>query len=166
MVYNVKESGNKMKSNNETKWAACDSTVQAYRSNFLASQSFLLGVGALLLGKSTFLVFLVAGLALISIWYIWYRVITVRKRIADYYEFDIGDRFSITTTQYIKDRKMRKDIYKAITESWDRFIYLRNGKTKKEKFMTNRLTRLKMDIIIPTIMTIVWVSFIVNEIIN
>lgn len=157
---------NEFEPSNEAKWVASDSTVQAYRSNFLASQSFLLAVGAILLGKSALLVFLVAGLALLSIWYIWFRVITIRKRVADYYQFGIGDRFNITSTQYIKDKEKRRDVYNAITDSWDRSEHLPNGTTKKEKFKTNRLTRLKLDIFIPIIMTLVWVGFIINEFIN
>ncbi len=72
-----------------TAWSANEGLLQSYRSTFVASQSFLVTVGAILVtDKATsWLLALIAGLALFMIWCIWHRVVVSRFLRVDYYKY-------------------------------------------------------------------------------
>jgi len=153
--------------NDSEKWATYEANTQSYRSIFHSSQSFLLAVGALLLDKSDTLLFITCTIALFNIWYIWSRVIIIRTRIVDYHKFSLGDRFDKDgneTNDSIKDNKLDESVYardktirnkvneqvSGMGEIWNR----------KEKFKNMRLSRIKIDILIPATYTLVWLGFI------
>ena len=133
-----------------TKWSVNESLLQSYRSIFISSQSFLIAVGAIFFDKSTSLLFILAGISILMIWYIWFPTVVVRHRIADYYK-------------HIIDLPENK-IVKLCTDS----IYATN-KIEREKankiFNLQkgewRLTRIKIDLILPVLFTIIWVCIVV-----
>jgi hypothetical protein len=147
-------------------WSVYESNVQAYRGNFLSSQSLLLAVGAITLDKSIALTIFISIIALIQVWYIWVRTIYVRTRIVDYYKYNMnaifdssGNQRSSNTEQargldedtYLRNAGVRKEVHRTMTKLWGR----------PEKFRTLRLTRLKFDILIPISITLIWFAFMV-----
>ncbi len=137
----------------KSKWSTYESNVQAYRSNFIASISILLAVGALLIDFGIIYISSVCLLAVIQIWYVWNRVIISRIKIVDFYKFNldsyfdnkglyIGNSKNITDSNrlqeitYVKDVKIRKLVHSKMSEhpDWNR----------KAKFITMRPTRFKL----------------------
>ncbi len=56
---------------NENIWSVYEANLQSYRNIFVASQSIMLAVGAILLDKGKLLVLLVACIAIFQIIYIY-----------------------------------------------------------------------------------------------
>lgn len=152
----------------EEKWSTYEGNIQAYRSNFLASQSIMIAVGAMLLKESWFLVGIVTFIALLQMWYIWFRVIYVRCIICDYHKFAMYDKFNnqgnirknnndsmLQESVYVKSKKVRKKVNKNM----ERFYKY------STKFHNMRLTRIKIDIILPITMSIIWITFFVYSIV-
>jgi hypothetical protein len=126
----------------ETLWSVYEANVQSYRSSSLSSQSIMLAVGAMLIDKPLPIFIGIAIIALIQIWPIWFLLINARIKIADFYKFDMegktydGNRISLK--KYITDKNLRK--YFGIK--------------------TYRVTRFKLDILLPILITIVWLILI------
>ena len=146
-------------------WGVYESNVQAYRSNFLSSQSILLAVGAITYANSFILTTIIAVISVIQIWYIWFRVIYVRTQILDYHKYAMNTIFDkkgnirdertnpqnyLSEQTYIRDKSVRKEVYKNMTSIWGR----------QENFHTLRLTRIKFDILIPASMTLIWLVLV------
>lgn len=147
----------------ENKWATYEANVQSYRSNFLSSQSIMLAVGAITLQESYILTLIIAIIAIIQMWYIWFRVIYCRCIIVDYYKFLMYEHFDelgnirnensksyLSEYAYVKKRKIRKNVNYNM-----RYIYGRN-----KKFTNMRVTRIKIDVILPITMTAIWLAFV------
>jgi hypothetical protein len=158
-------------------WKTYDSNVQSYRSNLFSTQSILLAVVAIILDKATFLTMLTSVLipviGLIQMWVIWFPIIRKRIRIVDYYKYGMGKIFDnegnfllsgvqfdncLKEDVYANDRTIRHKVNRIITTRWGR-------KTKKgEKilpFGNFRMTRIKIDILIPVSFTLIWVFFFI-----
>ena len=139
-------------------WSINESLLQSYRSIFIASQSFLIAVGAILWGNKDFpffLFFLITVLALIIIWCLWFRVVLCRHKIVDYYKFQLGSKASkqkalkafaeCSEDEYIKKALKRKKINKLLgKKNW-------------------RRTRVKMDLLLPGIFTSIWLILIISK---
>lgn len=147
----------------ENKWSTYEANVQSYRSNFLSSQSIMLAVGAITLQESYILTLVIAIIALVQIWYIWFRVIYCRCVIVDYYKFSMYENFDesgnirtknskshLSEYAYIKKRKIRKKVNYNM-----KYIYERD-----KKFKNMRLTRIKINVILPITMTVIWFAFV------
>lgn len=148
-------------------WTLYDSIVQSYRSNFIASQSLMLAVGALFINENILLVLFVAFIAMFQMWYIWFRIIRVRTIIADFHKFNALYDFSniinahgaleietkepLTEYIYIKDRKIRKQANKNLSLCVE----------KPELKHNFRLTRIKLDIILPTTFSLIWIAIVI-----
>ena len=141
-------------------WSTYESNVQAYRSNFLSSQSILLAVGAIVLEQKSFLVFIIVFLlAIVQIWYIWVRAIIVRCCIVDFHKFNMSTLFDKDGNCVSNPSEpLREKDYATITRTRKK---VNDGMTKMmgEKFVNIRLTRFKFDILIPAMMTIIWCAF-------
>jgi hypothetical protein len=150
-------------------WATYESNIQGYRSNFLSSQSILLAVETIISGKNPILTAIIAAIGLFQLWYIWYRIISIRTRIADYFKYSMnlginklfdkeGNSLSSNTQYsdcldeniYATNAKVRRKVNKYISENWG----------KREKFRNIRTTRLKLDIILPVSITIIWIILV------
>ena len=125
-------------------WSVYEANVQAYRGSFNASQAILLAFGAIIYGKNTSLFAFIAILALAQIWYIWFRVIRSRILIVDYHKIFIDPKYrppehDIGESAYLNDEKARREFNKAANmhSNW-------------------RLSRIKMDILLPILYTVLW----------
>lgn len=135
---------------NLDKWAVNESLLQAYRSTFISSQSFLLAVGAILSGKSGVLLCLLGAVALLVVWFIWYPVVRARHLVVDYYKglanLPAGVTVQCTESEYVHDTVLRAAANKAFG------------------FSTNwRTTRKKLDLGMPLLFTLVWIALLVHE---
>jgi len=135
----------------ENRWGINESLLQSYRSIFISSQSYLLAVGAIVSGKNTVALFTIALVSLAMIWFIWFPVVTSRHRIVDYYKFAIGlaetNRLQLCSEhEYVHDRTLRTSANKlfGINTNW-------------------RETRLKIDLVIPILFSLIWIVLIVYE---
>lgn len=136
-----------------TKWSVNENLLQSYRSIFISSQTFLIAVGAILLGddKPAWLLCVIFLLGLIIIWKFWFEVVLSRARIVDYYKFQLSNELknhfeNCSEEEYVKNKEKRKVINKKIN-------------------ITNlRTTRMKMDIYLPIIFSIIWVALLIGRI--
>lgn len=160
--------------NNEefTMWSLYDSIVQSYRSNMIASQSLLLAVEAILFERSIFLEIGICIIGLIQLWYIWYLIIRARSIISDFHKFNALYNFSQIIN--IDGNKMTEENALPLTEEKyvnDRKVMIRANSelakiTQNDKLRTYlRITRLKLDVIMPISFTIIWVMLIVFQIV-
>lgn len=155
-----------------TTWSLYDSIVQSYRSNMLASQSLLLAVEAILFERSIFLEIVICIIGLIQLRYIWYAIIRARTIISDFHKFNALYNFSQIIN--INGNKMSEENSLPLTEEKyvkDKIVRIRaNSKlaeiTKNDNLKTNlRITRLKLDVIMPISFTIIWIMLIVFQIV-
>ena len=147
--------------NFENEWNTNESLLQSYRSIFLSSQSFLLAVGAILIDKGNILI-LVAAIALIQIWFIWFRVVYARLLIVDYYKYgglledevlnSVGGHLAYLKAddKYVQDTEYRKKV-NSIFKSCD-LNFSKNMRT----------TRIKIDVLIPVTFTLIWTGFLLK----
>lgn len=154
-----------MNGNIDENWSIYEGNVQAYRSNFISSQSFMLAVAAMVLDKSFILTFIISAVSIIQIWYIWFRVIHVRTIIVDFYKYQMYVHFDengdlkgkntinfLCENTYVTNKYIRKKVNQNMTK------YFNRG---KKVFHNLRLTRIKIDLIIPILFTIIWTAFLI-----
>lgn len=155
----------------DNRWATYEANVQSYRSNMIASQSFLLAAGVFAVDKIVLECACVA-IALIQLWYIWFRVIRVRTIICDFHKFNFGNKFSncgqiidelsspctkfLDEDTYVTNRQIRRKVNASFAKS-----------TGKPKFKHNmRQTRIKLDLLLPISFTILWLVIFFYSIIE
>lgn len=127
-------------------WGVYEANVQAYRSIMLSSQSMLLAVCAILIDKTAFLFISIIIIAILQLWYIWFRVIRSRVMIVDYYKYEMYENTKgYSETDYVKDKEKRKELNE---------IY------NIKKF---RPTRFKLDILLPLTLTFIWISMLIYK---
>jgi hypothetical protein len=134
----------------ETLWAVYEANVQAYRGSFNSAQSILLAFGAIIYDKNTWLFILIALLAVMQIWYIWFRVIRARILIVDYHKIFVDPKYRIPETDitekiYVEDECARRAFNEAagMNTNW-------------------RLSRFKMDILLPILYTSLWCAMFIS----
>ena len=121
-------------------WGEHEAMLQSYRSDFLSSQSIMLAVGALVLDKSAILTYIVSALGLIQI-YILNQAIRARAKVITCHRNDLPtDKEFIN--KYVHNYKFRKKV----------------NKKKGIKVWTEG--RVKFDIVVPAIMTLMWLLYI------
>lgn len=151
------------------KWNIYEANVQSYRSNMIASQSFLLAVGLFSINK-VILCYACVAIALFQLWYIWFRVIRVRTIISDYHKFDLKSKFDeygqaftknanqnkkpLDEDTYVKNKKIRKKVNTTLAE-------LENKPKLKHNM---RQTRIKIDLILPISFTVLWIIILLCNI--
>lgn len=138
----------------ENAWATNEGLLQGYRSTFIGSQSFLLAIGVLLLDEKLqlWMMFVMALISIFIIVYIWYFVVRARALIVDYYKIQLDNDFSKLPDYcenehiYIHNKKCRKAMNKAagLRTNW-------------------RLTRIKVDMLLPIIFLFIWVGLLVTK---
>ncbi len=142
------------------KWNVYEANVQSYRSNMIASQSFLLAAGMFSVDRIVLSCTCVI-IALFQLWFIWFRVIRVRTIISDYHKFDLESKFNacgqeidvfaedcykpLDEDTYVKNRTVRKKINETLSRD--------NLKLKYNM----RQTRIKIDLILPLSFTLLWI---------
>ncbi len=152
------------------RWSTYDSNVQSYRSNMIASQSFLLAVATFSIEK-TLLGCTCVAIAIFQLWFIWFRVIRTRTIISDFHKFNLDTRFNncgdeisdnakycgkpLEEDTYVKNRVIRKKVNLVLEKI--------NPKLKHNM----RTTRVKLDLILPISFTLLWIVlflYIINVI--
>ncbi len=135
---------------NYEKYQSNEDLLQSYRSIFISSESFLLAVGAIFLEKSLLLLIITSTIGLIMIWCLWFPIVRARHLIVDYYKYQAKtpaiDAPICSVNDYVHNRKLRKETNKTlgIPTNW-------------------RETRKKVDLFLPVLFSIVWVSLIAAE---
>lgn len=143
-------------------WGIYESNLQAYRSNFLSSQSIMLAIGAILIDASALVSLLLSAIALIQMFYVWIPVIHYRAILVDFHKYRLNEKFTVngewktredeeplTELIYCKNKKIRKNVN-----------YIISQKVSRERPFSNwRETRRKIDIIIPLSMTFIWILY-------
>ncbi|MFP7723016.1 hypothetical protein [Lysobacter sp. A3-1-A15] len=132
------------------RWSINESLLQSYRSLFISSQSFLLAVGAIMVGKERLILLSVAFFGLVMIWMMWFPAVRARHRIVDYYKFAASlppsQRDGLCSEgTYVKNRAARtatNEVF-GIRTNW-------------------RETRLKLDLLTPLMFTAVWFVLILE----
>ena len=107
----------------DNSWSTYEANLQAYRSNFLSSQSIMLAVGAIIIDKSKIATILIAVIAVFQIIYVWLPVIYYRFLLVDFHKYCLGDRFDVngdfvekenseplTELIYCKNKKIRHKV--------------------------------------------------------
>ena len=134
----------------DTQWAVYEANVQAYRGSFNSAQAILLAFGAIIFGENTGLFTFIAVVAVLQIWYIWFRVIRTRILIVDYHKIFVDPKYQppehdIGETAYVKDKDARRAFNQAakMRSNW-------------------RLSRVKMDILLPILYTLLWCAMLIS----
>jgi hypothetical protein len=136
--------------NAERMWSANERLLQSYRLIFILSQTFMLGVGALFWGVSWIVLCLVGGISVCIIWGVWVPVVFARHRIVDYYKHactltDTEFGSLCTEAEYVSNADSRRKANELFK------IHGNLG-----------VTRLKLDIIVPSALSLLWVVFVVS----
>ena len=153
----------------EAQWTLYDSHVQAHRSNLLASQSLLLAVGAFLYEKEFLILVFTFLVAMMQMWYIWVRVIRVRTIISDFHKFNFLYRFS----SFVNDRG-EKEINPASPLTEETYTGKKDVRRKANLVLAEethipklkknyRLTRIKLDIILPISFSVLWLVIMISR---
>ncbi|MBA7645545.1 MAG: hypothetical protein GH143_01355 [Calditrichaeota bacterium] len=137
------------------KWSTNETLLQSYRSIFISSQSFLLAVGVLSFDRSNWLLIILAEISVFMIWYIWFPVVKTRHRFVDYHKYalELSEEEQsklCEVKKYVEDKEERKQaniILKLCNGQW-------------------RLTRKKVDILIPCFFICIWVCLLILKIIE
>ena len=149
--------------NEYAEWTLYDTNVQSYRSNMIASQSLLLAVAAIFYEKAVVLAIVICIVGLINQWYIWWRVIQSRAIISDFHKFNSLYELSIKVNNkgdvwedgdlYLSEQTYVSN--RSVRQKANNWIVAQTG---NKKFKTNyRITRIKLDIILPIMFSIIWV---------
>lgn len=160
----------------QTQWAVYDANVQAYRGLSVTTQSLLLAVGAIVLddGDSLILLGLLFLVAMTVSWYVFFPPIFARTAIVDFHKYRLGERFSdkggpldssedtepLREKRYaevsLRGHQLRRRIYGALTEEI-RDAYGPDA----APFRTLRPTRLKFDLVLPLLISLMWIGFLI-----
>jgi hypothetical protein len=136
------EAPNPLKS--PVKWQVNEQLLQSYRSMFLSSQSFMLAVGAIAMGKSNLLLALLTVIGLFMIWAIWFPIVRSRHLIVDYHKYQLNnnkpDAKICTEMEYVHDKAKRMETNAILGI--------------KQEF---RPTRFKIDFCLPLLYSLIWI---------
>lgn len=149
-------------------WPSYEANLQAYRTDFLLSQTMMLIVGAIVAGQSLFLLLAAAVISVFQILYVWMPVIYYRALLVDFHKYGLGERFDdcgepagegspcrLTESAYCKNTEIRKKVNR----------YLGEETAGKKPFRNRRKTRRKLDIVLPVSMMLVWVFYLLRALI-
>lgn len=132
-------------------WQLNESLLQSYRGIFITSQSLL--VGAVAFTKEPWLNMVIIIMALILL-RIGFTVIRARARVVDFYKFNLCrykyKGIEITKEKYVTEKVIRDEANHDIV-------------TDKTNW---RPTRVKVDLWIPRIFFLIWLSFLIKVIID
>ena len=137
------------------KYQTNEDLLQSYRSIFISSESFLLAVGAIFLEKNLIMLLITVVIGLVMIWFLWFPIVRARHLIVDYYKYQAkltsSSKNICSVDDYVdkKNRELRKQTNKmlGINTNW-------------------RKTRKKIDLYLPILFSIVWVSLAVVELLS
>ena len=124
-------------------WRVNESLLQSYRSIFISSQSFLLGVGAYIAKWEPLFFLAIFAIAQYIIWFVWKEVVRSRSYIVDFHKFQVTKPlpFNVSESEYVHDSTLR-------------------DKANQEFGIKSniRKTRQKMDVILPNLYSVIWLG--------
>lgn len=130
-------------------WQHNEALLQSYRKQFLGSQSLLLLLGAVLVGRSAWGLVAIGLLALTMIWGVWFPVIRSRQLVVDYHKFaarlNAEQRAGLCALgDYVRNPAARRQANQVfgLDSNW-------------------RDTRVKLDLLLPALMSGVWLVLLV-----
>jgi len=124
-----------------------ESLLQSYRRIFISTASFLLAVGIFAKDEKNLpLFYFIIGMNLLIILWGWVPIVKVRAKIVDYYKYCIYKDPNYERELYIKSRKYRNKANKSVGKAgpW-------------------RLTRIKIDIVLPSMFVVVWLVLFFSD---
>lgn len=136
-----------------------------YRLIFILSQTILLGVEAIIVGQYNMsnVAFILAFLAIIQIWYIWFLLLRDLWYRIDYYNF--GSQLESQTIDQLGGKEkysLHVDRYVNNIDSYRKQVNARFT-LEIQLFKSNwTLERVKIDVLIPMSFTILWITFILH----
>jgi hypothetical protein len=141
-------------------WNVYESNVQSYRNMALSSQGLFLAAGAVLLDPLSMLPFFgVMAIALIAQWFIWFPVIFARTAIVDYYKFNFADLYDVEGNprkRKTASRLSERDYAKVTNFELRKKIYQQRTFENGEAFRTMRVSRSKIDLYLPVLVSVLW----------
>lgn len=150
--------------NSDNAWAINDANLQSYRNMYLSSQSIMLATGAILIEKGVILVVLLAIIALVQIYWIWVPIMYYRGIIVDFYKFKLGEHFD-WNGDFVEEKAeypLTDSIYCESKKIREKVNYLYGNKICNKKMFSNRrMTRRKLDVLMPVSMTLMWMLYII-----
>lgn len=155
-------------------WAVYEANVQAYRQISLSIQSLLIAAGAFLIEKDKVAFGVVFVMALGLTLFAFFPAIFCRTAIVDFYKFGLASRFDDqgqllrTASSESSQVGLPGDPSKALDERkyanfWSfglrRAVYRQNRAAGRQPTRTLRTTRIKLDVVVPACLTVIWVVF-------
>jgi len=130
-----------------TKWSTNETLLQSYRSIFITTQSIFLAIGVFTTNNIN--MFLpICIISLITIWIIWFPVVKSRHLAVDFF------KYSLELTE--------KEIAELLEFCKNEKLYISNKEIRKKANSilgcdkSWRLTRIKIDLVIPILFTVIW----------
>lgn len=131
-----------------TKWSVNESLLQSYRSIFISAESFLLAVAVFSIEESTLFFYISSGIAVLIIWVLWFPIVRSRHLIVDYYKYALE----------LSDKKREKLCSeREFVQKGDHYLETKRRLGIKSHW---RLTRIKMDLLLPILFSIFWFSLV------
>lgn len=151
------------------KWSVYESNLQSYRSCFLSSQSIMLAVGAIVMGKSKLITIGISIIAILQMIIIWIPVIYYRALLVDFHKFNFGKLFDERgdlVKKFVDKKMLTEHIYCHNSVIRKKVNWLYSDKyCEGRQFKNWRHTRVKIDIGLPVSMIIIWVIYVIYELI-
>ncbi len=134
-----------------TKWATNEALLQSYRAIFITTQSIFIAIGVFSV-DSLILNITIFCISVITIWKIWFPVVRSRHLAVDFFKYSLeldDDRLEELLKEcknekvYISNEDIRRkaDVILGCDKHW-------------------RKTRVKIDIVIPVLFTIIWILLV------
>jgi len=138
---------NEKNKENRDQYSINESLLQSYRRIFISSASFLLAVGIFASNQENLLLFyIIIGMNLLLILWGWVPIVKVRAKIVDYYKYYIYQDTEYNLEGFLETREVRNKAYQSVEEKgpW-------------------RLTRIKIDIVLPSMFVVVWLVLFFSD---
>lgn len=131
-----------------TKWSVNESLLQSYRSIFISAESFLLAVAVFSIEESTLFFYISSVIAVLIIWVFWFPIVRSRHLIVDYYKYALE----------LSD-KNRENLCseKEFVQKSENYLETKRTLGIKKHW---RLTRIKMDLLLPILFSIFWLALV------
>lgn len=127
------------------------SLLKSYRLIFISMQLLLLIAGTIVLFKSSLILYIISGIALIVIWWVWVPVVSSRHRLIDF------NKYMAEASDDLKNR-----IRKICPEGETGYVHNKSIREKVNELFgleSNwRETRRKIDIWLPVLFSIAWLT--------
>lgn len=137
--------------NISSKWATNESLLQSYRLIFITMQSVFVATGFFIY-QSIYPFVALLIVSLIIIWFIWFPIVRSRHLVADYFKYCLR----LSDNELIELKKVCNTEHEYVS---DHIIRGKANVILKCKSPW-RLTRIKLDLILPILFSTLWISML------